>query len=1136
MRLYRYLCLLILIPGMSWGSTYIINQSYFLDSEPPKSWSTNDRIIVMGDKKVDIQKLSSARKKFPKTQPIYWMLSDDQWNYNAMGLNKDQKVIDFANQLQEIFINVIPFNLCPKAFVLQESTYDVLLVDSNWFLFDHQIELFTKQCAHVDIDKYYAEIEGAVVNAKVKPLIVVSHHTISKNIIYPEKNDPLLKLAIKVQQSLGTMDGISNPAYQRYYDKMNKMLRKRENVVVVSANISDYYVDENETSYHVDLSTNPTALIVTPNKKGAKVDAKEFKKPIQLVFNEKEPAWESEVCDEYTGSLYDFKIKGGFYKYFLGSNYRPIWQQKVRIECFNLEKEKFTVEKIDGSLRSPDFLIKDRLGNLYKLRPLKKEVRLPEILRETIVEKVLLDQQSALNPLGFMLIDSLSREVGLPTENPRLVYIDVRQAAFSSWKDVKFQSGFYQMIRQPYSLTKDPEWRQKGVIEVLSNQEMVHKLENESRYKIDHEAYLKVRLFDMLIGDWDRQKDQWYWMVIPDGKYNILKPFPVDRDAAFYHADGVVSWWRRRKWINYKLQDYARNLKHPNPMMIQSYSMDHRYTANLSLDQWNKVVEELQSELTSEKMEIAIAKLPIKIPEKEKQLLIKSYQNRIQQLPQIAGKMRLALRESVDIVGTSEVDRYVIQSGPGNFVEVTGASKGEIVFSDKFDSDLTKEIRIYGLGGDDAFKLNWAKYTATKVRIIPGEGNDKVLARDQKIKPMIALYDQDEVQVDSYHGFLKKNYSPIYNDYYSHVNQRKLNVLSPVLFLASSNADSGFVLGGGLKYYKEGFQHAPWASTNEIKANAVLNRGAVNIMYQGTIFDLMKRSDLDVIIEAGLPRFYGSFFGLGNGQPDLDVTFDESYYWMKARHLESTAKITVPIFQRISLIPQMQFRFRDYVLGETNFLYDSASNGLNDILGPGTVSDIGKPSYYLGTGLSFRYFSDDSVSGPVKKRIVRVEAKWMFQQGLAPEDGYFQTAEVFAGLTGFFPRSKTQWKLSGGYGANFGNWEFFDAQYLGQGQNLRGFFMNRFAGSSRIYDSLEINQSILWKKLFGVITDIGIGAHYDNGRVFIANDAGANTWHQAVGGQTWVTFLNSFAFKMGYSRAIYEAQPAFWTFAVTTEL
>ncbi|MEZ4846242.1 MAG: hypothetical protein R2877_04640 [Bdellovibrionota bacterium] len=276
---------------------------------------------------------------------------------------------------------------------------------------------------------------------------------------------------------------------------------------------------------------------------------------------------------------------------------------------------------------------------------------------------------------------------------------------------------------------------------------------------------------------------------------------------------------------------------------------------------------------------------------------------------------------------------------------------------------------------------------------------------------MIGLYDEDQVQIDSYYGFLQQDYKPVYNDFYSQVNQRKLNVLTPVLFLASSNADSGFVLGGGVKYYKEGFQHSPWASTNEIKANAVLNRGAANIMYQGTVFDIMRSSDFDVTVEAGLPRFYGSFFGLGNGPPALDPSRDDSYYWMRARHLESTAKMTVPIFQYISLIPQMQFRFRDYVLGDSNFLYDAAGNGLNAKLGPTSVADITKPNYYIGTGLGLRYFADDSVSGPVKKRMIRLEAKWMYQQGLSPEDGHFHTADVSGGLTGFFPRSKTQWKI-----------------------------------------------------------------------------------------------------------------------------
>jgi hypothetical protein len=1135
MKLFKYSLVVLLFPCLTWGSSHVVNQAYFLNQTPDKTWNKKDPIFVVGADKIEIGDIAKARKNYHRSTPIYWMLSDDQWNYNNLNLNKDQKVLDFAAQLEEIYIQVLPEHLCPKPAVIHDKNFDILVIDSNWLLFPHEVELFIKQCSHVDLEKFYTEIEESILNAKLKPLVILSHHTVDSKLIFPDGEDPLSKIANQVQQSVGSIDSISNPGYQKYREKLNKMIKNRPNVMIMSGNTVNFSVNSEDDIHHMALSQKePNHLFLESNDEGVEIQSEGFSESIMLNFNKNEASFVAS-CENHTGPMHDFKLSGSFYEYFLGSNYRNLWNQKVAIDCFDLDRFSLTVDGVGGSLRSPDFKLKDVDGNFYTLRPLKKEVRIPKILEDTIAEQVLLDQQSSIFPLGFILAATLSRQVGIPTESPRIVYVDINQKAFAAWRQKKFPSGFYQLNKAPKNILKIPEVREKGILEVITTKEMVDRLENVSGYQMNQEAYLKVRLFDILIGDWDRPKDNWHWMVVQKDLVKSIEPFPIDRESAFYRGDGVVSWWRKRKWINYKLQDYTKKLKRAEPMMVESLSMDHRYTSNLTLKDWTKVVGELQQKLSPSSMEKAIDALPVRIPDKDKQKLIQSFQRRLKELPLIAMQMRGTLRKKVDIIGTPNKDSYYIQSGPGPYVYVTSSKDNQVIYSDKFDSKQTKEIRMYGLDGDDEFKLNWNNYTKTKIRVVPGPGKDVLIAREQKMKPRVSLFD-DDVSIDSFYGYSKFDYQSTYNDFYSQVNQHKLNRFSPILFLASSNADSGFVLGGGLKYFNDGFQHSPWESTNEIKANAVINRGAANVMYQGAWFDLFGKSDFEIDAEAGLPRFYGSFFGLGNTPPALNETFEDDYYWMRARTFETESRINIPVLQNISLIPRMQFRYRDYLIDNPSFLTTPADNNLDTILRPGTNANINDPNYYLGAGMSVKYISSDTVSGPVKRRIVRAEVKYMLHQGLSEADGHFQTLGIDAGLTGYFQRTKTQWRINGGYGRNFGQWEFFDAQFLGQGQNLRGFFMNRFAGSSRIYDSVEINQSLLRKKLWGVITDIGLGGLFDSGRVFLPGDTGDGTWHKAVGGQTWITFLNSIAFKAGYAHAIFEEQKGFWTFALTTEL
>jgi hypothetical protein len=49
---------------------------------------------------------------------------------------------------------------------------------------------------------------------------------------------------------------------------------------------------------------------------------------------------------------------------------------------------------------------------------------------------------------------------------------------------------------------------------------------------IDEAEYIKARLFDMLIGDWNRNEDQWRWGEYKKKKI-VYKPIPRDRDQAF---------------------------------------------------------------------------------------------------------------------------------------------------------------------------------------------------------------------------------------------------------------------------------------------------------------------------------------------------------------------------------------------------------------------------------------------------------------------------------------------------------------------------------------------------------------------------------------------------------------------------
>ena len=69
---------------------------------------------------------------------------------------------------------------------------------------------------------------------------------------------------------------------------------------------------------------------------------------------------------------------------------------------------------------------------------------------------------------------------------------------------------------------------------------LLKNLQKDEKYTVDENEYIKARLFDMLIGDWDRHYDQWRWGEYKEGDKIIYKPIPRDRDQAFTKYDGAL--------------------------------------------------------------------------------------------------------------------------------------------------------------------------------------------------------------------------------------------------------------------------------------------------------------------------------------------------------------------------------------------------------------------------------------------------------------------------------------------------------------------------------------------------------------------------------------------------------------------
>ena len=57
--------------------------------------------------------------------------------------------------------------------------------------------------------------------------------------------------------------------------------------------------------------------------------------------------------------------------------------------------------------------------------------------------------------------------------------------------------------------------------------------------RFDRRAYLRARVLDLWVDNYDRHRGQWRWMRLP-GK-DAWQPLPEDPDFVLVHRDGMVA-------------------------------------------------------------------------------------------------------------------------------------------------------------------------------------------------------------------------------------------------------------------------------------------------------------------------------------------------------------------------------------------------------------------------------------------------------------------------------------------------------------------------------------------------------------------------------------------------------------------
>ncbi|MCP4054178.1 MAG: hypothetical protein GY739_14205, partial [Mesoflavibacter sp.] len=224
-----------------------------------------------------------------------------------------------------------------------------------------------------------------------------------------------------------------------------------------------------------------------------------------------------------------------------GKQYRKAWSTPVKVPVMYLDTlfGGVTIEKEGGGKQTHSLKLKTKNDIELTLRSVNKdpEALIPEFAKTLGLENIVVDGISAQHPYAAILVAKLAEHAKVHHTNPKLVFVP-KQNTLKHYND-KYGNRLFLLEYETESKTN---WtKENNVIEILDTDDLQElKLEQPEQLTVDKKALIRVRLFDLLIGDWDRHTKQWGWIVKQEKK--VLKAIPIagDRDNAFFSVDGVL--------------------------------------------------------------------------------------------------------------------------------------------------------------------------------------------------------------------------------------------------------------------------------------------------------------------------------------------------------------------------------------------------------------------------------------------------------------------------------------------------------------------------------------------------------------------------------------------------------------------
>ncbi|RYZ51097.1 MAG: metallophosphoesterase, partial [Sphingobacteriales bacterium] len=785
----------------------------------------------------------------------------------------------------------------------------------------------------------------------------------------------------------------------------------------------------------------------------------------------------------------------GLKRLLMGNNYRKEWATPVKLKTFYIEKEKggFTIESQGGGKQTTTIRIKDASGNTWAMRSINKDPEkvIPENFRNTFAQDVVYDILSASHPYSAAPVTYLSKALEIPA--PKIEYYFVPNDTALGYYRTAFANTVIMLEeRDPskFGEKTDNTW------------EVFNDRLDKKDVSVEQPQFLKSRMLDIIVADFDRHYEQFKWEAVPGASSKHYLAVPKDRDQAFFLSNGLIM-----KLFAYSQMPFLKGLRYDIPNApsfgFVARDIDGLFLNQLNKKDWERTLAGVQANLTDTTIENAVRQMPPEIYSLRGKETADRLKSRRDNIKEAGMDYYDFLAKNVNIPGTNSKEVFkVMQTDTGVAVHVFqegDSGTWSKIFNRTFRDDETKEIRLYGLNGDDHFRIDPDVSTGIKFRIIGGPGKDSFDLQGPAAKRLYDAASETSTILSRSRTINMISRRPDVNAYsFRESNYSSLRV--PTINLGF-NIEDGFLAGLGVTATKAGFRQEPFASQHSLSSLFSFIHKAYQVRYSGEMNDVYRH--YDVLANAMLVNpALNNFFGFGNESAN-DTTLPRSFYRVRFSAITGDVAVRKRFFHnKLSFAagPAFYYYWNTPERNEDRILETPELIGLDS-------ASVYNRKFYAGGRIYAAFNSIDNLLLPTKG----IDWQADFSALTALNESSLPLTRLQSSFSLFAPLSSNKrfilvLRLGGGHIFSE-HFEYFQALTLGANNFLRGYRKNRFAGSSLAYNSVELRAKLFQVRSKVLPGDLGLVGFNDVGRVWMRGESSAK-WHHAYGGGVYYTPFN----------------------------